>query len=208
MSLFAASTSTACAHEGAGARTRRITTLTHARYLERKEKFDLVFGIHSTPFGEALFLSSPFGLCRLSFVEVGGIEQALERARADWPGAALVEDQTATAAFAEMAFADVRARRSVPLLLKGSPFELRVWQALLAIPDGEVRSYGDIAVAIGAPGAQRAVGRACARNPVGWLVPCHRVICADGSLGGFGWGLERKRAMLAFEGVAGCAPQR
>ncbi|MDW8125995.1 MAG: methylated-DNA--[protein]-cysteine S-methyltransferase [Geminicoccaceae bacterium] len=176
-----------------------IATLTEEEYRAIGADLRLRFGLHPTPFGTALFVASPRGLCRLAFADTGGAAEALARARAEWPLSPLLEDADATADLARRAFAGPAIERGIPLLLKGTPFDLRVWRALLAIPEGEVRSYGAIAAAIGAPGASRAVGRACGRNPIGWLVPCHRVIRADGGLGGYGWGLERKRAMLAYE---------
>lgn len=157
------------------------------------------FGVHTTPFGPALVVAGPDGLCGLAFSGEGGIEEALAEARAARPRARLVADEAATAELARRIFAPRAEDPPLAIRLDGTPFELRVWQALLAIPAGETRSYGALAAAIGSPAAARAVGAACGRNPVAWLVPCHRVVAADGSLGGYRWGLALKERMLAYE---------
>jgi len=108
-----------------------------------------------------------------------------------------------TRAWAERAF-DTTARsaeRPLPLLVQGTNFQVQVWRALLAIPEGTATTYGDLASALGRPKAARAVGTACGSNRIAWLIPCHRVLRESGALGGYAWGLERKRAMLAWEGA-------
>lgn len=160
---------------------------------------ELRWGVHPSPFGPALVVAGPDGLCRLAFVGEGGIEEERAEARAARPRARLVEDAAATAELARRAFAPEPDDPPLRLRLEGTAFELRVWRALLAIPAGETRSYGALAAAIGSPGAARAVGAACGRNPIAWLVPCHRVVAADGALGGYRWGLALKERMLAQE---------
>jgi O-6-methylguanine DNA methyltransferase len=105
-------------------------------------------------------------------------------------------------------FAGVRRAFDLPLDLRGTPFQLRVWNALLRIPYGETRTYGQLAAALGQPGAARAVGAANGANPVGIIVPCHRVVAAGGGLGGFGGGLDRKRFLLALESASSACPAR
>ncbi len=159
----------------------------------------------STPLGEMLAVASPQGLCLLEFVGQGGVQRELaqvEVARGGpvQPGDSAVLAQTAD----ELAeyFAGQRQRFGVPLDLVGTPFQLSAWEALLAIPYGQTRSYASQARAIGRPSATRAVAAANGQNKVSIIVPCHRVIGSDGSLTGFGGGLPRKRALLALEGGA------
>lgn len=166
----------------------------------------LSWGVHPTPFGEAIFVVSERGLCRLAFVGERAVEDALGEVRADWPLSRLVEDQTATAAWARRCFAAESADGPLPVLVKGSAFQVQVWRALLAVPAGTVTSYGAIARGIGRPGAVRAVGTACGQNRIGVVIPCHRVIRETGLLGGYAWGLPRKQAVLAWEG-ARAAPE-
>jgi AraC family transcriptional regulator of adaptative response/methylated-DNA-[protein]-cysteine methyltransferase len=121
-----------------------------------------------------------------------------------WPRAAFVEDWVALRPWAEAAFgATTAGRAEAPLFLIGAPFQIKVWEALLAIPSGQVTTYGTIAGAIGQPRAVRAVGTAVGRNPISWLIPCHRALRRSGGphghLGGYHWGLPVKRAMLAWE---------
>lgn len=144
-------------------------------------------------------------MCALAFLEDGPHEAALERGledlRARWPRAVLARDDGALAATAAEIHARLSGRRRSPLalVLSGTPFETQVWEALLRLPEGAVTSYGDVADAIDAPGAARAVGQAVGANPVAVLIPCHRVLRANGALGGYRWGEPRKRALLAAE---------
>ncbi len=159
----------------------------------------------STPLGEMLAVASPQGLCLLEFVGQGGVQRELAQVEAArggpvQPGDSAVLAQTAQ----ELAeyFAGQRQRFGVPLDLVGTPFQRSAWQALLAIPYGQTRSYASQAHAIARPSATRAVAAANGQNKVSIIVPCHRVIGSDGSLTGFGGGLPRKRALLALEGAA------
>ncbi|WP_313313331.1 methylated-DNA--[protein]-cysteine S-methyltransferase [Pulveribacter sp.] len=160
-----------------------------------------------TPLGDMLAVASPQGLCLLEFVGQQGVERELAQvqvARGGLPpqhGSSAVLEQTAQ----ELGeyFAGQRQRFGVPLDLVGTPFQCRAWQALLAIPFGQTRSYAEQARAIGQPTATRAVAAANGSNKISIVVPCHRVIGSDGSLTGFGGGLPRKRALLALENPAG-----
>jgi len=177
----------------------RLEAMTPGEYRAGGAGLELRWGVHPTPFGPALFVASPRGLARLAFLGEGGLEGALAEARADWPLSRLIEDPGATEALPAAVF-DPRARDApLRVLVKGTAFQVRVWRALLGIPEGAVASYGGLAAAMGEPGASRAVGAACGRNRIGWLIPCHRVIRESGALGGYHWGLDLKRAMLAFE---------
>jgi AraC family transcriptional regulator, regulatory protein of adaptative response / methylated-DNA-[protein]-cysteine methyltransferase len=114
-----------------------------------------------------------------------------------WPKARFAPDDGRLRPWADAAFATGTAQ--TPLHLIGAPFQIKVWEALLAIPSGHVTTYSEIAGAIGSPKAVRAVGTAVGRNPVSWLIPCHRALRKSGALGGYHWGLPVKRAMLAYE---------
>jgi AraC family transcriptional regulator, regulatory protein of adaptative response / methylated-DNA-[protein]-cysteine methyltransferase len=161
----------------------------------------LRYGFHPTPFGECLIAVTPRGVCHLAFVHPVSRREALERLERDWPLAERVAEQGATRAAAARAFPPPGSTRapSLGLHVKGTNFQLKVWSALLEIPSGSVTTYGDIAAAIGEPGASRAVGTAVGANPVSYLIPCHRVIRSTGELGGYAWGPDRKRVMLALE---------
>ncbi|MCY2961444.1 MAG: bifunctional helix-turn-helix domain-containing protein/methylated-DNA--[protein]-cysteine S-methyltransferase [Planctomycetota bacterium] len=158
----------------------------------------------ATPFGPALVCAAPRGVCALAFTEGRGLDAELAHTRARWPRAAFARDERAIAPAAgvlrdRLAGRALESGRSITLLLKGTDFELRVWEALLAIPEGSIASYGGLARALDVPRAARAVGRAIGANPVGVLIPCHRVLRETGALGGYRWGETTKRALLAAE---------
>lgn len=155
------------------------------------------YGTHASPFGQCLIAATDRGVCWLAFVEQGSVDGELARLRRSWPSATLRHDPKATAPLAGKAFN--RGRGPLTLDLKGTNFQLRVWEALLRIPPAAVCCYEEVASAIGRPEAARAVASAVARNPVGFLIPCHRVIQKTGALGGYRWGTARKQAMLAWE---------
>ncbi len=160
------------------------------------------YGFHPTPFGDCLIAVTPRGVCHLAFVQPVTRRGALDRLRKEWPLADLVPDQDATRGAVAKAFPPPgsAAVPSLSLHVKGTNFQLRVWRALLEIPVGSVTTYGAIAASIGDANAARAVGAAVGSNPVSYLIPCHRVIRASGELGGYAWGPDRKRVMLALEG--------
>ncbi len=171
--------------------------VTPGEFRRRGEGVRIAHGFHDSPFGRCLLARTERGICALSFVEQGAEAEAVEELRARWSGAELVEDPAETVAAAARIFQGGAGPLS--LHLRGTNFQLRVWEALLHIPAGHLVSYGELAEGLGCPGASRAVGSAVARNPVGWLIPCHRVIRGLGVLGGYRWGTARKRAMLGWE---------
>jgi AraC family transcriptional regulator of adaptative response/methylated-DNA-[protein]-cysteine methyltransferase len=187
----------------------RIGAVTPGEYQATGVGLEMRWGLHSTPFGDALFVASGRGLARLAFRADGTAAAALDEARADWPLSAFNEDPAATASYAARAFANLGggAPASIRLLVKGSPFQVQVWRALARIPVGTAVTYGGLARALGQPGAARAVGTACGRNRIGYLLPCHRVIRETGALGGYYWGLDIKLSMLAAESAAVSALQ-
>jgi AraC family transcriptional regulator, regulatory protein of adaptative response / methylated-DNA-[protein]-cysteine methyltransferase len=162
----------------------------------------IMFGWHATPFGDALVAITPVGLCHLAFSSTGGRAAAEGDLRSRWPAGSFVRDDNAVAPVAARAFPDsVMKGGPLALHVRGTNFQLRVWKALLMVPPGVTTNYGAIAREIGKPSASRAVGTAIGDNPVSWLIPCHRVLRADGGIGGYAWGPERKKAMLVWEAL-------
>ena len=157
------------------------------------------WGWFDSPFGRVLVMGTDKGICGLSLAAEMGDAAAVEDLRGRWPAAEFVENTQALRAWVETAFGGGEADVRAPLYLIGAPFQIKVWEALLALPEGQVTTYGDIAAVIGNPKAVRAVGTAVGRNPIGYLIPCHRVLRKSGELGGYHWGLPMKRAMLGYE---------
>ena len=157
------------------------------------------YGWFGSPFGEALAMGTGRGFCGMAFASETGREAAFNDMRARWPQADYVEDPGPLADWVAAAFGQTGEAR---LHLIGAPFQIKVWEALLSIPSGQVTTYSEIARAIGKPKAARAVGSAVGKNPVSWLIPCHRAIRKSGALGGYHWGLPVKRVMLAWESAA------
>ncbi len=153
-------------------------------------------GWFPTPFGEALAMATDRGLCGLAFVTDGDRARTFDDMARRWPRAQHIEDPTAVHPLVRAIFA---RHGTAQLHLIGAPFQIKVWEALLQIPSGHVTTYGRIAERIGHKGAARAVGTAVGRNPLGFVIPCHRCLRAGGGFGGYHWGLPRKRAMLGWE---------
>lgn len=154
----------------------------------------------SSPWGSLRLFATEAGLCRIVLPGEAGVERWVERYLSGSvleEGGALLQQ---AARQLEEYFARERRAFDLPLVFYGTPFQRAVWQALVAIPYGEVRAYGEIAAALGRPGAGRAVGAAVGANPIPIVVPCHRVVRSDGSLGGYGGGLALKAALLQLEG--------
>jgi AraC family transcriptional regulator, regulatory protein of adaptative response / methylated-DNA-[protein]-cysteine methyltransferase len=158
-------------------------------------------GYHPSPFGEAILVATERGLAGLGFVDGADRAAALADMQRRWPKAAYVEDEAATAPLARRIFDPLSWRAEQPLrvVLIGTDFEVRVWQTLLRVPLGRATTYSDIASRIGKPSASRAVGAAVGKNPISFVVPCHRVLGRSGALTGYHWGLTRKQAMLGWE---------
>jgi AraC family transcriptional regulator of adaptative response/methylated-DNA-[protein]-cysteine methyltransferase len=178
--------------------------MTPGDYKRRGEGLEMAYGFHASPFGEALLIATERGLAGLAFVnedEGQAREDALVDMMRRWPKANFVSAMEKTAPHARQIFtpAQWKKERPVRLVMIGTDFEVQVWEALLKIPMGRAVSYADIARHLGAPSASRAVGSAVGRNPLSFVVPCHRVLRGDGSLGGYHWGLTRKRALIGWE---------
>ena len=159
------------------------------------------YGFHPAVFGTALVMATDRGLCGLAFADPGEEKAAIADMRRRWPRANYVEDSARTAPLCARIFDKKLWREDRPLrvVLIGTDFEVRVWETLLRIPMGRATTYSDIASNIGRPKAPRAVGAAVGKNPISFVVPCHRVIGKSGELTGYHWGLTRKRAMLGWE---------
>jgi AraC family transcriptional regulator of adaptative response/methylated-DNA-[protein]-cysteine methyltransferase len=178
-----------------------IEHMTPGQFKQRAEGLTLVWTVAATPFGPALLAALEGRLCALSFLDAADPAEALAELAARWPRARFQQDPAALQPFVTALERRLRGEAPQPLALAlmGTPFQLRVWEALLRIPEGRVLAYGDLARQMGEPGASRAIGSAVGRNPVGYLIPCHRVIQASGALGDYHWGAGRKRAILALE---------
>ncbi len=165
------------------------------------EGLTISYGFHPSPFGNALVMATPRGLAGLAFADPGAEAATFADMQRRWPKATYVEDAAATAPLARRIFDSKLWRPDQPLrvVLIGTDFEVRVWETLLRIPMGGAVTYSDIATRLRAPKAARAVGAAVGKNPVSFVVPCHRVIGKSGNLTGYHWGLTRKRAMLGWE---------
>lgn len=159
------------------------------------------YGFHPSPFGVALVMVTDRGLAGLAFNDVGNEKASFEDMAGRWPNAHYVEDSAVTAGYAARIFNSDQWQQDEPLrvVLIGSDFQIRVWQALLKIPMGKAVTYSQVASDIGQPTASRAVGAAIGRNPISFVVPCHRALGKSGALTGYHWGLTRKRAMLGWE---------
>ncbi|HEY1491300.1 MAG TPA: methylated-DNA--[protein]-cysteine S-methyltransferase [Steroidobacteraceae bacterium] len=156
-------------------------------------------GVAATPFGSALLATTPRGLSHLSFLEPAGEDAALARLAASWPHAQLTRDDAAARHLAQRIWGEGSARTPLRLYVQGTNFQLKVWRALLEAGAGMPTTYGALARLAGSAAAARAVGAAVGANPVAWLIPCHNVLRGDGDLGGYHWGADRKRAMLAWQ---------
>lgn len=187
----------------------RWEAMSPGEYARKGQGLEINWGWFDSPFGQALVMGTAKGICGLAFAAETGAEVAMQDMRSRWPQARFVEDAAMLRPLAEAAFAQ---RGETALYLIGAPLQIKVWEALLRIPSGHVTTYSELAQAIGNPRAVRAVGTAVGRNPVSWLIPCHRALRKSGALGGYHWGLPVKRAMLAYEAAQddqrpGAAPQ-
>ncbi|PSB35472.1 methylated-DNA--[protein]-cysteine S-methyltransferase [Chlorogloea sp. CCALA 695] len=158
----------------------------------------IIYGVHESPFGKCLIAMTVRGICNLRFLDdtCQDVEQLL---RLEWSKAEIVQDRQATKEICDRIFAPIATNQPLVLFVKGTNFQIQVWRGLLRVPFGGLATYQSLANAIGRPTSARAVGNALGNNPVGYLIPCHRVIRESGELGGFRWGLERKKVLLGWE---------
>ena len=168
-------------------------------YAQGGNGLTIYWGWFESPFGPSLVMGTDKGLCGIALAAETGEEEAMRDLTSRWPKATFVEDPMRLRPWVLTAFGMENTLDKAPLYLIGAPFQIKVWEALLRIPSGHVTTYSEIAEAIGSPRAVRAVGTAVGRNPISWLIPCHRAVRKSGGLGGYHWGLPVKRAMLAYE---------
>lgn len=180
-----------------------VEAVTPGEFRKRGAGLEIRYGFHATPFGECLLAMTERGICNLSFVAEGGRKTAVEDLESKWANGSLKNSPGATAPIAHRIFSPRRngAPGPLPLYLSGTNFQVKVWEALLRIPAGTLVAYEALAASVGKPQAARAVGNAVGQNPIGFVIPCHRVIRKIGAVGGYRWGAERKRAILAWEGA-------
>jgi AraC family transcriptional regulator, regulatory protein of adaptative response / methylated-DNA-[protein]-cysteine methyltransferase len=177
-----------------------LEAMSPGEFKARGAGLQIRYGIHETPFGKCLIATTIRGVCNIYFLD--GDENLSEQTlQLEWKNADIVRDQQATQLLCEQIFfsASLNAQKPLTLLVKGTNFQIQVWRSLLKIPFGGIVTYQTIAEMIGRPAAVRAVGNAVGKNPISYLIPCHRVIRASGELGGYRWGLERKTAILGWE---------
>lgn len=175
----------------------KIEAMTPGDYARGGEGTAIDYGFHACPFGTALVMATQKGVCGLAFGDEGEELAMLDDMTKRWPRAAYRENAARTERIARQIFESRGGELTLHLL--GTPWQIKVWEALLAIPEGKVATYKGVAETLSNTKASRAVGTAVGRNPISWLIPCHRVLGSDGKLTGYHWGLTRKRSMLALE---------
>lgn len=177
--------------------------VTPGEYKAKGRGLEITYGYHATPFGECILATTDRGICGLNFVQNEARAPALANLCARWENATLTENPDVTRSIVERIFNPLTRQRSIPLhlLLNGTNFQIKVWEALIRIPMGAVVSYEGVAAHIGMPRASRAVGNAVGRNPVSFVIPCHRVIRKTAEFGNYGGGKARKLAILGWESV-------
>ena len=177
-----------------------VEAVTPGEYKTGGENLQIEYGFHSTPFGRCLLATTKRGICRLDFYDQQRKEDLVEILCREWPNAIISPNENTTQNYIARIFnTNLEQPADLHLLLHGTNFQIKVWQALLKIPAGAVISYGSLAARIGHPRASRAVGTAVGKNPIGYLIPCHRVLRENGDIGGYRWGTERKLALLGYE---------
>lgn len=175
--------------------------VTPGEYKDKGEGLEIAYGYHATPFGECMLATTDRGICGLNFVQNDDRRQALASLKLRWENATLIDNPDATRPIVNRIFNPLVGQNSIPLhlVLNGTNFQIKVWEALIKIPTGLVVSYEDVATHIGMPKASRAVGNAVGSNPVSFVIPCHRVIRKTAEFGNYGGGKARKLAILGWE---------
>ena len=176
-----------------------LEAVTPQEFKTSGEGIKIEYGIHETPLGTCLLATTQRGICSLTFINNDDKQAALEELKNKWKNAQFIENQENTKGVVAQIFDAHTPNRKFNLLIKGTNFQIKVWQALLKIPSGSVASYQTIAKAIDNPKAVQAVGSAIGANPIGYLIPCHRVIRKEGQIGEYHWGNARKQAIIGKE---------
>jgi len=196
-----------------------VLGMTPAEARDEGSSLTITWGIAPSPFGPVMLAATRRGLCNLEFLssadsdvahtDVDVVEDTHSRIASLWPGAVLVHDDSAVAKTASRIFDGLKTSGSgIVLHVRGTNFQIRVWEALLSVPSGHVLSYEGLARHLGMQGGARAVASAVAKNPVGYLIPCHRVIKASGVIGEYRWGGIRKQALIGWENAQNAQAQR
>ena len=182
-----------------------IDAVTPGQFKKRGEGLTIIYGVHPTPFGKCLLSVTERGICGLSFITDNNVEQSMKDLKREWTGAEFIENANFTRDYMDKIFipSSKGNRSRLNLFLKGTNFQIKVWQALLNIASEHVLSYEDIAKCIGTQEGLRTIGEALMTNPIAYLIPCHRVIHSIGIFGSYKWGTARKRAMLGWEAAKG-----
>jgi len=176
-----------------------VEAMTPDEFRKQGRQLRIRYGFHPSPFGECLVAVTSKGICNLAFVPQSGRTEAVSELRRQWKNAEIIEDASVAGPYVDTIFGASASNTALPLIIKGTNFQVKVWQALLKIPAGKIASYEDIARQIERPKAVRAVANAVAHNPIAFLIPCHRIIRKTGAVGGYRWGSARKKAMLIWE---------
>lgn len=176
-----------------------IEGVTPATYKNKGIGLVIHYGYHDTPFGECFIAATDKGVCGITFLQDQNAGEEFELFAKKWSFAELIENATFTQPYIDQIFSKNPNNQKIKVLVQGTPFQIKVWEALLSIPQGAVSTYQNIAESIGKPKAVRAVGTAIGRNPIGFLIPCHRVIRKEGKLGQYRWGSGRKKAIIGWE---------
>jgi len=162
---------------------------------------EIVYGLIPSPFGTCVVGIIDRHVCSLTFMDGDSERIAKRNIKESWPGAILRRDDALVHPYRKRIFGSTSARAAIPVRIEGTDFQTKVWKALQDIPEGKTVRYADIARRIGSPKAFRAIGTACGKNPIGLIIPCHRVLPSNGGLGGYHWGPTRKQAILTWESV-------
>lgn len=177
-----------------------LEAITPGQYKHDGQGLDIDYGFTESPFGSVCIATTELGICHLGFVNDKDLKTATLHLSKIWPNARLSHNDSRIDALGKKIFSvNSTSPEKFHLLVKGSNFQIKVWESLLSIPEGNIQSYQQIAKAIAQPKASRAVANAIAKNPIGYLIPCHRVIRSTGVISGYRWGTERKQALIAWE---------
>ncbi|MEM1119360.1 MAG: bifunctional helix-turn-helix domain-containing protein/methylated-DNA--[protein]-cysteine S-methyltransferase [Bacteroidota bacterium] len=177
-----------------------IEGVTPATFKNKGVGLTIFYGYHNTPFGECFLAATDRGICGITFLQGANKAEEFIHFAKKWDFATLVEQPIFTESYAHQIFYPAkRMDKKLTALVQGTPFQIKVWEALLNIPQGELTTYQHIAESIDKPKAVRAVGTAIGKNPIGYLIPCHRVIRKEGKLGQYRWGIGRKKAIIGWE---------
>jgi AraC family transcriptional regulator of adaptative response/methylated-DNA-[protein]-cysteine methyltransferase len=174
-----------------------IEAVTPKEYKTKGKGISIEYGLHNTPFGHCIIAVTERGICSLNFIP-DKADNIIGELKKEWENASIQNNQKRTKEFAEIIF-DRSGRRNLKLFIRGTKFQIKVWEALLKIPFGSVTNYQAISHSIKIPGAVRAVGSAIGNNPVAYVIPCHRVIRREGLVGQYHWGADRKAAIIGWE---------